>query len=78
MVSEKTIGETERLQAEVLRVTQERDDLSGEMSACHSLLDRVDPDYEEGWVSAETLETRLKEFLFPEGLITDDMVNGDD
>jgi hypothetical protein len=42
------------------------------------MLDKVDPEYEEGMTTLTPLDTRLQEFLWPEGRITDDMVNGDD
>lgn len=63
---------------ELERVRGERDELSAIIEACHAMLDKLDPEYEEGWTTLVPLDTRLKEFLWSEDRITDDMVNGDD
>jgi hypothetical protein len=66
------------LLGEVERLRTDGDELSGTIEACHVMLDKVDPEYEEGMTTLTPLDTRLQEFLWPEGRITDDMVNGDD
>ena len=72
------LDEIKRLKSEVERIIKDRDELSASIEACHDLLDRIDPEYVEGTTSLVPLEDRLREELFPEGRITDDMVNGDD
>lgn len=67
-----------RLADECERVQTDRDELSETIEACHKMLDQFDDDYEEGTTSLTPLDTRLREYIWPEGTITDDMVNGSD
>lgn len=59
-------------------VEADRDELSATIEKCHHMLDLVTDEYEEGTTTLTPLDTRLEEFLWPKGRITDDMVNGDD
>lgn len=67
-----------RLADECERLRVDRDELSETIEACHKMLDQFDDDYEEGTTSLTPLDTRLREYIWPEGTITDNMVNGDD
>lgn len=63
---------------EVERLRTEGMELSTTIEACHAMLDKLDPEYQKGMTTLVPIDTRLHEFLWPEGRITDDMVNGDD
>jgi hypothetical protein len=58
---------------EVERIRGERDELSTTIEVCHAMLDKLDPEYEQGMTTLTPLDTRLREFLWPEGRITDDI-----
>lgn len=66
-----------RLIQQVRDYKEQRDELSEIIEKCHAMLDRIEG-AEEGTTSVDPLDTRLEEYLWLKGRITDDDVNGDD